>query len=63
MKKLTFAECPKTRKDFIEKFNSDRVFRARAEYTGFQVLCGTAVKLPNGKIAGATVKQPNSLVV
>jgi hypothetical protein len=56
MKKLTFAECPKTRKDFIEKFNSDRVFRARAEYTGFQVLCGTAVKLPNGKIAGATAK-------
>ena len=56
MKRLTFAECPKTRKDFLAKWNADRVFRARAQYTGFEVLCGSAVKLPNGKIAGATVK-------
>lgn len=56
MKRLTFAECPKTRSAFIQKWNSDRVFKARAQYTGFEVLFGTAVRLPNGKIAGATVK-------
>lgn len=56
MKKLTFAECPKTRKKFLAKWNADRVFRARAQYTGFEVLCGAAVKLPNGMVAGATVK-------
>lgn len=58
MKRLTFAECPKTRSAFIQKWNSDRVFKARAQYTGFEVLFGTAVRLPNGEIAGATVKQP-----
>lgn len=56
MKKLTFAECPKTRKEFVEKFNSDRVFRARAQYTGFNVLCGGVVVLPDGKVAGVKVK-------
>lgn len=56
MRKLTFAECPKTRADFVKKFNADRVFRARAQYTGFNVLCGGAVLFPNGKIAGTKVK-------
>ena len=56
MRKLTFAECPKTRKDFVEKFNTDRVFRARAQYTGFSVLFGGAVVMPNGMIAGTKVK-------
>ena len=56
MKKLTFVECPKTRKEFLAKWNADRVFRARAQYTGFEVLMGTAVKLPNGMVAGTTVK-------
>ena len=56
MKRLTFAECPKTRSAFVQKWNSDRVFKARAQYTGFEVLCGTIVRLPNGMIAGATVK-------
>lgn len=56
MRKLTFEETPKTRKDFIAKWNTDHVFRARAEYTGFTVLCGACVQLPNGMIAGAKVK-------
>lgn len=56
MKRLTFAECPKTRKDFVKKYNADHIFRARAEYTGFRVLFGSVI-LPNGMVAGATVKQ------
>jgi hypothetical protein len=56
MKRLTFAECPKTRKEFLAKWNADRVFRARAQAMGIEVLLGTAVKLPNGMVAGATVK-------
>ena len=55
MKRLTFAECPKTRKDFVKKYNADHIFRARAEYTGFRVLFGSVI-LPNGMVAGATVK-------
>lgn len=54
--RLTYAECPKTRVEFIKKFNSDHVFRARAEAMGFKVLCGTSVLFPNGKIAGQNVK-------
>lgn len=56
MRKLTFAECPKTKAEFIAKWNADRVFRARAQYTGFEILFGTNVVLPDGKIAGAKVK-------
>ena len=56
MKKLTLAECPKTRADFVKKYNSDHVVRARAQFTGFSVLCGGAVVLPTGKVAGVKVK-------
>lgn len=52
---LTFAETPKTRKAFIEKFKSDHIFKARAEYTGFRVI-GENVILPNGKVASPRVK-------
>ena len=54
--RLTYNECPKTRVAFIEKFNSDHVFRARAEAMGFKVLFGTSVVFPNGKIAGKNIK-------
>ena len=56
MKKLTFTECPKTRAEFVRKWNTDRKFRARAQWTGFEILFGEIVVLPNGKIAGAKVK-------
>lgn len=56
---LTFAETPKTRKAFLEKFKSDHVFKARAEYTGFRVV-GENVILPNGKVASPLVKQGES---
>lgn len=52
---LTFAETPKTRKAFLEKFKSDHIFKARAEYTGFRVV-GENVILPNGKVASPLVK-------
>ena len=55
MKRLTFAECPKTRKEFVSKFKTDPIFRARAQFTGFDVIFD-CVKLPNGKVAGKQVK-------
>lgn len=55
MTRLTLAETPKTRKAFIEKFKSDHIFKARAEYTGFRVI-GENVILPNGTVATPNVK-------
>ena len=55
MKRLTFAECPKTRVEFVNKWNSDHVFRAKAQAMGFNVLFGSVV-FPNGKVAGRNVK-------
>ena len=52
---LTFAETPKTRKAFLEKFHTDHVFKARAEYTGFRVI-GENVVLPNGTVATPKIK-------
>ena len=55
MTKLTYAETPKTRAEFVKKFNTDHIFRARAEYTGFCVI-GENVLMPSGKVASAKVK-------
>lgn len=52
---LTFAETPKTRKAFLEKFHTDHIFKARAEYTGFRVI-GENVVLPNGAVATPKTK-------
>ena len=49
-------EIPKTRKGFVEKWNADHVFRARAQMMGFQVLFGGIVIMPNGTVAGVNVK-------
>lgn len=60
--KLTKADFPtdkngnRTKAAFLEKYRTDRHFRARAQYNGFQVLVGDNVVMPNGKIAGANVK-------
>lgn len=59
---LTFAETPKTRKAFLEKFHTDHVFKARAEYTGFRVI-GENVVLPNGTVATPKIKQPRAVEV
>lgn len=55
MKRLTLAECPKTRKEFVEKMRNDRIFRQRAEIMGF-ALIGDNVVFPNGMVADTKVK-------
>lgn len=55
MKRLTFAECPKTRTEFVKKWNSDHVFRQRAKNVGINVVFDTVI-FPNGKVAGKNVK-------
>lgn len=53
--KLTRAEVPNTRAEFIQKWNADAVFRAKAELAGFKVLFDNVV-LPTGKVADRRVK-------
>ena len=55
MEKLTFSEVPKTRTEFLKKWREDRIFRARAQFTGFDVLWDNVI-LPNGKVVGVKVK-------
>ena len=56
MRKLKFEECPKTRAEFVRKYQEDNVFRAKAEYSGFKVVFDNVI-LPNGKVALANLKQ------
>lgn len=49
MTRLSRKECPNTRAEFIKKFNSDRIFRSRAENMGFTVI-GENVIFPDGKM-------------
>lgn len=58
MTRLMINEIPKTRAEFIKKWNDDHIFRARAQYTGFEVYFNSIVRMPHGTIAGANVKQP-----
>lgn len=55
MVKLSVNEVPKTRAEFLEKWRNDRVFKARAQYSGFDVLFDCVI-FPNGKVAGANTK-------
>lgn len=52
--KLTRSECPNTRKAFIAKWNSDGVFRAKAQLAGFRVIAENVI-FPNGKVADTRV--------
>jgi len=54
MRRLTFSEFPKTRVEFIKKWNSDHVFRARAINMGFSVAFD-CVFFPNGMVANKDV--------
>ena len=56
MMKLTRNEVPNTRKEFVQKFRTDYVFRSKAENMGFAVM-GDTVIFPNGKVANGYVKQ------
>jgi len=55
MRKLATNEIPKTRTEFVQKWRTDRIFKARAQYSGFNVLFDCVV-LPSGKVAGMNVK-------
>ena len=55
MMKLTRNEVPNTRKEFVQKFRTDYVFRSKAENMGFAVM-GDTVIFPNGKVANGYVK-------
>ena len=52
--KLTRAECPNTRKAFIQKWNSDKLFRIKAELAGFKVVCENVI-FPSGAVADTRV--------
>lgn len=54
-KQAFYRTCPKTRKEFVTKYNTDKVFRNWAQVFGFAVL-GENVLLPNGMVANARVK-------
>lgn len=55
MKRLTREECPNTRAEFVKKWNSDHIFRAKAQQMGFEVIFDN-VKFPNGSVADTKVK-------
>lgn len=50
-----FEATPKTRKEFIEKWNTDHIFKARAILTGFSVV-GDNVIFPTGRVANKNTK-------
>ena len=52
--KLTRNECPNTRKAFLAKWNTDGVFRVKAELAGFRVIAENVI-FPNGKVADTRV--------
>ena len=54
-KQAFYRACPKTRKEFVSKYNTDRVFRNWAQVFGFAVM-GENVILPNGMVANCHVK-------
>lgn len=56
MTRLMINEIPKTRTAFVEKWNSDHIFRARAKMMGFNVLFDGIVIFPSGRVAGKNVK-------
>lgn len=53
--KLTRNDCPNTRTEFVQKWNSDACFRAKAQLAGFKVICDNVI-FPSGKVADTRVK-------
>ena len=54
-KQKFYSNCPKTRKGFVAKYNTDYVFRNWAQVFGFSVI-GDNVIMPNGTVANHRVK-------
>jgi len=53
--KLTRNDCPNTRTEFVQKWNSDAEFRVKAELAGFKVLFENVI-FPNGVVADSKVR-------
>ena len=53
--KLTRTDCPNTRKAFVAKWNTDGVFRAKAQLAGFRVIAENVI-FPSGKVADTRVR-------
>ena len=52
--KLTRNEVPNTRVEFLKKWNTDTIFRCKAQVAGFKVVFDNVI-FPNGKIAGKQI--------
>ena len=52
--KLTRNDCPNTRKAFVAKWNTDGVFRVKAQLAGFRVIAENVI-FPSGKVADTRV--------
>jgi hypothetical protein len=55
MRSVKRSECPNTRAEFITKWETSPIFRARCEAKGFKVVMGNVI-FPNGKVASPLVK-------
>ena len=53
--KLTRNDCPNTRAEFVRKWNTDGVFRAKAQLAGFRVIAENVI-FPSGKVADTRVR-------
>ena len=53
--KLTRNDCPNIRAEFVQKWNSDGCFRAKAPLAGFKVICDNVI-FPSGKVADTRVR-------
>ena len=56
MRSITRNECPNTRAEFVTKWNTDHMFRARATARGFKVMFDNVI-VPDGRVATPTVRQ------
>lgn len=55
MRSITRNECPNTRAEFVAKWNTDHVFRARATARGFKVMFDNVI-FPDGRVATPAVR-------
>ena len=55
MRSIKRNECPNTRAEFVEKWKTDNVFRARATAKGFKVMFDNVI-FPDGRVATPAVR-------
>lgn len=52
---LCIENCPKTRVEFIKKYNTDRIFRNKVVCADIKIV-GENVVFPNGQVADTHIK-------